>query len=367
MSDFDVGAPVASDPPAPQTNDSTPFDSPSAAAAALAKRRWESSQNNSQQPRQERAAPAEPEISPEADAAPQHEAPGETDQGPDDPPKRAPIEPPRSWTKEAKELWARIDPDVQEIISQREGDREKEFRREQNEAAERRKALEAQERAVLQERQQYGQQLPALLQALKSIQGSEFADIRSWADVQRMASEDTYRYARWDALQKQTEQAQKAWAHQQHVQQQQTLANFANWGEKQDAEFREYAAKEFADDASRQKAQGEVASYLTQEVGLSGQTLTSMWNDPNGMFHIRDAKVQRILRDAARWNAAEKAAKAAKAKPLPPVQRPGTASSRAEQGASNIQALQQKLDRSGDLRDAAALYAAKKAGARRQG
>jgi hypothetical protein len=49
------------------------------------------------------------------------------------------VDPPRSWPKEDKVLFAQLDPDVRQIISERESLRDREIRRLQNAAAEVRK------------------------------------------------------------------------------------------------------------------------------------------------------------------------------------------------------------------------------------
>lgn len=358
MSEFGDVAPVANDS-APQTDDSAPL-SPREAASAYARRRSESAQNSGEA--RDTREPAN-EIGREADAAP------ETAHGEDegiDPPRKAPIEPPKSWTKEQRDLWSRIDPDVQETISAREAEREADTRRRHNEVAEQRKAIEAERRAVEQQRSQYDQALPVLIQTLQAQQAGEFADIKTWQDVHRMQQEDPYRYGRWDLLNRQAQQAQAHYTAQQQQRQQEGAKRFEHWTAEQDKAFSEYAT-EFKDPKALDKARTEVRSYLVDDVGIPEQALLKMWGDPNGVLHIRDAKVQRVIRDAAKWRAAEKAAKDTRAKPLPPVQRPGTSEGRGERGASNIQALQQKLERSGDLKDAAALYAARRASNARRG
>ena len=114
-----------------------------------------------------------------------------------------PIEPPRSWTKEDKELFTSLPRETQERIAERERSRESDFLRRQNEAADKLKGLTAKEQAVEQARQQYEAALPILLENLQGAMAGEFADIKTMADVQKMASEDWPRYIRWDAQQKQ--------------------------------------------------------------------------------------------------------------------------------------------------------------------
>src|SRR5262245_33860921 len=76
-----------------------------------------------------------------------------------------PIEPPRSWTKEDKELFTSLPRETQERIAERERSRESDFLRRQNEAADKLKGLTVKEQAVDQARQQYEAALPQLLVA----------------------------------------------------------------------------------------------------------------------------------------------------------------------------------------------------------
>jgi hypothetical protein len=103
-----------------------------------------------------------------------------------------PVEPPRSWPKAEKALFVKLSPAIKAIIAKRESDRERELRRAQNDAAEAKKAIEADRAKV--------EQATALLQALTEAQ--QFSDIKTMADVSKLAAEDPIRYLQWDALQK---------------------------------------------------------------------------------------------------------------------------------------------------------------------
>ena len=174
------------------------------AARALAGARKPKEQQEAGEQRAESAAqPAARESADEAEAAPpETEVRGETEEGAD-PANLPPIEPPRSWTKEDKELFTSLPRETQERIAERERSRESDFLRRQNEAADKLKGLTAKEQAVEQARQQYEAALPILLENLQGAMAGEFADIKTMADVQKMASEDWPRYIRWDAQQKQ--------------------------------------------------------------------------------------------------------------------------------------------------------------------
>jgi hypothetical protein len=68
--------------------------------------------------------------------------------------------------------------------------------------------------------------------------------------------------------------------------------------------------------------------------------------------------------DAGKYRLMMKARDAASAKPLPPVVRPGVARSQAERQHADLRTLSAKLSSSGDIKDAVALYTARKSGRR---
>jgi hypothetical protein len=70
--------------------------------------------------------------------------------------------------------------------------------------------------------------------------------------------------------------------------------------------------------------------------------------------------VQLLIRDATLWREAQAKAKAATARPVPPVQRPGAAPSQGAASEAQIQALSKRLESTGSLRDAAALVRARR-------
>lgn len=66
--------------------------------------------------------------------------------------------------------------------------------------------------------------------------------------------------------------------------------------------------------------------------------------------------------DAAKYRLMIKARDATAARPLPPVQRPGVAPTRGEREHADLRSLSARLSSSGDIRDAVALYRARKSG-----
>jgi hypothetical protein len=294
-----------------------------------------------------------------ADAAPQDEAPGATTDHAE-PETLPPLEPPRSWNKDARERFAALPRETQEYLLSREQERDREVRQSQNEAAEQRKLLAAERRSAQEARAHYEGALPVLLQTLVQ-QANEFPDIRTFADVERLAREDWPRYVLWDAQQKKinaVEQELKATLARQNQETQQRFAHFAR---EQDTLIHE-KVPELADRAQAGKA-AEGAVAMLKDLGFDDHELGEMWNGRQALS-LRDHRVQLLIRDGVRYREAQAAAKAAAAKSVPQVQRPGAASSRNADLDARLNALDQRLERSGSLKDAAALLVARRSARR---
>ena len=355
--------------------DTTPVTTPTTAkeaARALANMRWKRDK-----PQQTAADPAgadtatpeapthESALAPDgasADTDPQEpEAPGETQAADPAEDTLPPIEPPRSWTKDEKDRFKTFPRELQAYLSEREQERDRELRRSQNEAAEKLKGLTAKEQAVEQAKQQYESALPILLQNLQTAYAGEFADIQSMADVQRMANEDAFRYAKWDAQQKQiaaVNQELREAQSRQSVEQQQKFAEFV----KRESELFADKAPEVADETQRSKLQSSAVTVL-RELGFKDDELGQLWRGEKSVS-LHDHRLQLLIRDGIKFREAQEKAKAAEKKPLPAPQRPGVAQNKGAAQDQRIQALTQKLTNSGSLRDAAALIAARRAARR---
>jgi hypothetical protein len=106
----------------------------------------------------------------------------------------ATIEPPPSWSDD-KELFASLPRPLQQSLAR--GERLRAER-----LAELHAATEAERPMLEATRQQYETALPQLLEAMQQQHLSEFADIKTPADIGRMAREDAGRYVRWDLQQR---------------------------------------------------------------------------------------------------------------------------------------------------------------------
>src|SRR5919204_2088569 len=215
------------------------------------------------------------------DAAPATQDPGEKTETADPAHSREsgeapPIEPPRSWTKEDKELFASLPRATQERLAERERSRESDFLRRQNEAAEKLKGLSAKEQAVELARQHYETALPQLFATLQSQQAGEFADIKSMADVERLAREDWPRYLLWDLQQKKIADVGAQLIAAQHRQAHEQLAQFADFATREDDLFKE-KAPDMADAAKTAELQSKALKVL-HELGFDEAELAQSWN-----------------------------------------------------------------------------------------
>ena len=375
---METATPIGADAPAPTALELTaPADTPaylSTHDAAAVLRKLRQPKNDQTTERADTAAPAE---TPESTAQAGESAAETPDRGRGQAPPAqttdtdrqadprseagtgpASIEPPRSWTKEDKELFASLPRATQERLAERERLREGDFLRRQNEAVEKLKGLNAKEQAVEQARQTYEAALPQLLQTLQQQQAGEFADIKSMADVERLAREDWPRYLLWDLQQKKIADVTQHMLAAQHRQVQEKLGQFTEFAKRQDDLFKE-KVPDMLDEAKAAELQRRALAVLG-DLGFSEAELVPLWNGHKELS-LRDHRLQLLIRDATLWREAEKKAKAAAVKPVPPVQRPGAATPRQGTDEARVQHLTQRLEQTGALRDAAALVRARRA------
>jgi hypothetical protein len=298
-----------------------------------------------------------------ADAAPERPS-GETD-GSDDPSQK-PIDAPRSWTKADKEAFASLPRDTQERILALDRTRELELRRGQNEAAEQRKAAEAMaqqaEQAQAQARWQYEQSLPQQALLLDAEYRKEFGT-PSWDDLQEWQRNDPLKYQAWDLAYKRlthanTElQAQQTQQYQQQqLQQQQFMQNAEAWRAEEAVKFADMAP-EWKDPKAYPGLVAEMMDFM-KEIGFEQDFLARAANEflP---IQIHDHRFQLMAWYGNQYKKALKATKQPTRAPVPPVQRPGSAPNRGEAQEARFKDLTRQLDRTGSLRDGAAVIAAR--------
>lgn len=340
----------------PAVADNSPI-SATEAARQLAAFRWKRDNPEAAKPEPASAEPAaQPtelaETPTDAQAQPD---PVETTETPD--PALPSIEPPRSWTKEEKEEFLTYPREAQEKIARREQERDAAIRRSQNEAAEQRKAIEAEKVQAEKVRQEYEAKLPALLQTLQEAQAGQFADIKTQADVVKLAQDDPFRYLQWDAHQKQVAAIHQQASEAQQRQAQEWQQQWSKFAEREDKLTAE-RIPELADPVQKQKVQEGAITYL-KEIGFQESELASAWNG-QASLSLRDHRVQGLIRDAVKYREAKAGIAKAPPKPVPTVQKPGVARAPANAQAAEIEALEAKFAKTGNPKDGAALLNARR-------
>ena len=324
------------------------FGSVSQAARALAQARHKGKQDQTVGA----DAPAVAEAS--GDKAPGSEA----EEGAD---PAQPIDPPKSWTEEDQGLWKGLPRETQARLAERERAFEGDLHRRQNTTAAERKALDAERAQVDEARQHYEVALQTALQVLQTQQADDFADIKTQADVDRIAKDDMPRYVKWSEKQRQIALIKEQIKTAQERAAREASAQWEAFGKRQDELFVE-KVPEYADPAKAAKLQ-EGAVALLKDVGFTEQELGNLWTGRANMT-LRDHRLQLLILDGVKYREAQQKAKQAVAKPVPPVQRPGVSQPRGAAQDAAIQALSKRLETSGNLKDAAALIAARRKAAR---
>ena len=225
-------------------------------------------------------------------------------------------------------------------------------------------ALEEKVNEVDRARREYVDGLGAAMQIAQASFVSQFPELAGLpagqlpAALEQMSRQDPAKFSRVQALVAGSEQL--------IARQQQELrrqADVARHG------FRDYATAEDARLETMLKEESkEVRQAVAQEIMASAKASGIEVDELHRLFNseplMRNATFQRMMYDAGKYRLMMKAKSAAAARPVPPVQRPGMAASRAEREQSDLRSLSARLSNSGDLKDAVALYQAKKAGRR---
>ena len=221
--------------------------------------------------------------------------------------------------------------------------------------------MAAKEQTAEQARQHYEAALPLVLNTLQQQQASEFVDIKTLADVERLAREDVPRYVQWDLQQKKIadvgQQLMSSLARQALERQQ----KFSEFAQREDASLKE-KLPDMADADKAAKLQNACLAAL-KDLGFEETELVQSWHGQKDLS-LRDHRVQLLIRDATLWREAQQKAKSAQTRPVPPVQRPGVAQPKGGVQAAQIQNLTQQLDNAkgvNALRAAADLVKARRA------
>lgn len=283
------------------------------------------------------------ESSTEADPALDDDAPETaSEEGAEsDEPATPAIEPPASWDAEAKAKWRALPPDVQELISTREMERDRATSMKLQEAAEVRRAVEAQSAETARMRDAYEQRLVAFARHLDATVPEEFRGIRSAADLVRLADTNPALVTKFHAWQAQVSsiaqemgQIEQQKAYEMEQQRSSVLAR----------EFETLAEvwPDFVDPQKGQAIRSEITSYA-RGLGFSEAEIAS----------LADHRLVLLLRDAIAGRRASTSLQTAKqkvtAKPLPKVVKPGSGEQSGRKGVD--QGVARRVAQSGSMND----------------
>jgi hypothetical protein len=225
-------------------------------------------------------------------------------------------------------------------------------------------ALEEKVGEVERARQSYVEGLGAAMQIAQASFVSQFPELAALAPEQlpealaQMARQDPAKLSRIQAIVAASDQLRAR--HGEEVRRTTDAArrDFQNYAKAEDVRL-ETLLKEETRDVRQAVAQEIVASAKAS--GIERDELQRLFDSEPLM---RNATFQRMMYDAGKYRLMMKARDAVTAKPVPPVQRPGMATSRGERDQRDLRTLSARLSSSGDLKDAVALYQAKTAGRR---
>jgi hypothetical protein len=133
--------------------------------------------------------------------------------------------------------------------------------------------------------------------------------------------------------------------------------------EREQTEFRNYSAQEdarFADMVKGERNMPAIEAEIVAMVKDHGVDPREFFKAGNESKFLRSAAAQKILVDAAKYRIMQRAPKAIPRRDVPTVQKPGNAGPRVNRADTGLAALNAKLSKTGNLKDAAALLSARR-------
>jgi hypothetical protein len=178
------------------------------------------------------------------------------------------------------------------------------------------------------------------------------------ATLEQMSRQDPQKFARVQALVASTEQL-FAQQRQESLHQAETARqNFHSYAQAEDARLETMLMGE------PKATQHAVTTEIFASAKASGVEPAELLRLFNSEPLMRNAVFQRMMYDAGKYRLVMKARDAVAAKPVPRVQRPGMARTPGEREHADLRTLSARLSSSGDIKDAVALYNARKSGKR---
>jgi hypothetical protein len=225
-------------------------------------------------------------------------------------------------------------------------------------------ALEEKIGEVERARRSYADGLDAAMQIAQVSFVSQFPELaglppeRLPEALAQIAQQDPAKLARIQAIVAGSEQLRVRQSEEARRTAEASRRQFQNYAKAEDARLETLLKEETRD--VRQAVAHEIMS-LAKASGIEPEELRRLFDSEPLM---RNATFQRMMYDAGKYRLMMKARDAAVARSVPPVMRPGMAASRSESEQSDMRSLSARLSSSGDLRDAVALYQARKSGRR---
>jgi hypothetical protein len=201
--------------------------------------------------------------------------------------------------------------------------------------------------------QNYDALLQAQLHQMLGVAAGEFADLKTEADVQRLAQSDPQKFARFMDVDQRFRAVQAELGRIRQQQAETYAANYRQYAQQHDAEVERHIP-ELADPKTRAVIQ-QAARDVLREVGFTDDELSNNWQHGNSAVLLRDHRVQRVVADAARYRLGQQRAKEALKMPVPEVVRPGVRGPQVTYHDQMIQAANKELSSTGSLRSATAL------------
>jgi len=176
--------------------------------------------------------------------------------------------------------------------------------------------------------------------------------------LEQMSRQDPQKFARVQAMVATSEQLFALQQQEGRRQAETARQNFQELAKSEDARFETMLKGE------PKATQHAVTAEIFASAKASGVEPSELIRLFNSEPLMRNAVFQRMMYDAGKYRLMMKAKDAVAAKPVPPVQRPGMARTPAERDHADLRTLNARLSSSGDIKDAVALYNARKSSRR---
>jgi hypothetical protein len=284
------------------------------------------------QPQAQEAEPAAEEAQPEQETT-------ETETEEELPPLKAPA----FWKKAARDVFEQLPRHAQEQLLEQERERNEGVERALREAADKRKSADTELTGTQTERQRLKAALDQLLPDLQSTLHRKWANV----DWNKLAAEDRGEYVELrHQFETEMAQFQRARAERAQIAEREKAEADKAREETGRKEWEALTAKRTElKDPAKAKAFFESINAYALEMGYSPDRIA------NTDSHLDFLTLEKAMK----YDQAQKARAEAVVKPLPKVQAPGSAKTKADRTAADREALMKRAEQTGEIRDWARL------------